>query len=146
MVCGRFEAAIAQAFELIVLLLDTHVFVFWVTDSPQLRPRTRELMEKASDSLLLSAISVWEIAKLVELGRLEFSVGVDEWVGQALAYPRVEIVPLSPAIAIESTRLPEPFHKDPADQIIVAAARVLECPLVTYDGKILAYKSVPLAT
>jgi PIN domain nuclease of toxin-antitoxin system len=54
-------------------------------------------------------------------------------------------LPLSPAVAVESTRLPEPLHKDPADQIIVATARILDCPLVTYDRKIRAYRSVRLA-
>ena len=69
-------------------------------------------------------------------------MGIDESLEQALAYPRLKVVPLSPAVAVESTRLPEPFHKDPADQIIVATALVHHCPLVTSDKKLLAYHHV----
>jgi PIN domain nuclease of toxin-antitoxin system len=127
-----------------MILLDTHIFVFWVNEAERLRPVTRRLIEAEADSILISSITLWEIAKLVQLGRLSLSLPVTEWLEQALAYPKVRVVPLSPTIAIESTVLPQPFHKDPADEIIVATARVLGCPLVTYDGKIVAYPFVTL--
>ena len=60
----------------------------------------------------------------------------------ALAYPGVRLLDLTPEIAIESTRLPDPFHKDPADRILVATGRVLNIPIVTLDSKILAYSHV----
>jgi PIN domain nuclease of toxin-antitoxin system len=125
-----------------MILLDTHIFVFWINESEQLKAATQALIEAESDSILISSITLWEVAKLVQLGRLALSLPVTEWLEQALAYPKVQVVPLSPVIAIESTVLPPPFHKDPADEIIVATARVLGCPLVTYDGKILAYPFV----
>lgn len=62
----------------------------------------------------------------------------------ALAYPGIQLVEFTPAIAIESTQLPGEFHRDPADQIIVATARILECPLLTVDDKILKYPHVIL--
>lgn len=119
--------------------------MFWIDDSAQLRPASRHLIDSEADAVLISAITLWEVAKLVQLGRLSLSVPLDSWVEQALAYPKVQVAPLSPAIAIGSSTLPQPFHKDPADEIIVATARVLNCPLLTYDGKILAYPFVPLA-
>jgi PIN domain nuclease of toxin-antitoxin system len=64
---------------------------------------------------------------------------------QALGYPGVRLVELTPRICVESTQLPGAFHRDPADQIIVATARVLDVPLVTVDGKILEYPYVKLA-
>ena len=67
--------------------------------------------------------------KLVDYGRLTLPQDIAEWVGVALDYPGVRLIELTPAIAIESTRLPQPFHKDPADQMLVATARVLDCPL-----------------
>ena len=70
---------------------------------------------------------------------------VGDWIEHALAHPKVQVVPLSPAIVVDSTTLPQPFHKDAADELIVATARTLSCPLVTYDDKILAYPFVPLA-
>ena len=64
---------------------------------------------------------------------------------EALAYPGVELIELSPRIAIESTQLPPPFHRDPADQILVATARHLSIPLITLDGQIRSYPHVKLA-
>ena len=69
---------------------------------------------------------------------------VNEWLKSALAYPNIKLLNLTPEIALESTQLPQPFHKDPADQIIVATARIYNCPLVTVDGKIRDYPYVSL--
>jgi len=87
-------------------------------------------------------ISCWEVAKLVEYGRLQLPYPVAEWLDQALAYPSVRLLDLTPRIVVESTQLPRPFHRDPADQLIVATARVYNCPLVTVDPKILGYPHV----
>jgi PIN domain nuclease of toxin-antitoxin system len=77
-------------------------------------------------------------------GKLSLKVPVDLWIDQALAYPGIQLLPLDPKIAIASTQLPPPFHNDPADQIITATARDLNCPLATDDGKILVYPHVQL--
>jgi PIN domain nuclease of toxin-antitoxin system len=127
-----------------VIVLDTHILIWWVNQSDWLRAGTVERIETESDAVAVSAISLWEIAKLVQGGRLQLSMPVEDWIEQALAYPKVVVVPLSPAIVVDSTRLPPPFHKDPADELIVASARVLACPLITYDGKILNYPHVQL--
>jgi PIN domain nuclease of toxin-antitoxin system len=127
-----------------VIVLDTHILIWWVNQSDRLRAETLERIETEPDAVAVCAISLWEIAKLVQMGRLQLSISVEDWIEQALAYPKVVVVPLSPAIAVESTRLPQPFHKDPADELIVASARVLSCPLMTYDGKILNYPHVQL--
>ena len=82
------------------------------------------------------------IAKLVELGRLTLPCPVLDWLHQALGYPGVRLIDLSPDICAESTQLPGTVHRDPADQIIVATSRVLNAPLVTADAKILAYPHV----
>jgi PIN domain nuclease of toxin-antitoxin system len=80
----------------------------------------------------------------VELGRLALPCAIAGWMGQALSYPGVQLLELSPRIAIESTQLPGQFHRDPADQIIVATARVFACQLVTLDRNILLYPHVQL--
>jgi PIN domain nuclease of toxin-antitoxin system len=90
----------------------------------------------------ISVISCWEIAKLVELDRVTFTRPVGEWLDLALAYPGVQLLALTTRITVESTQLPGPFHRDPADQIIVATARVLSCPLLTLDTRILSYPHV----
>uniref|UniRef100_UPI004056C394 type II toxin-antitoxin system VapC family toxin n=1 Tax=Candidatus Electronema sp. TaxID=2698783 RepID=UPI004056C394 len=92
----------------------------------------------------MSVISCWEVAKLFELKRLNLDMDVSDWINQALSYPGIQLVEMSPSIAVESTRLPGEFHRDPADQLIVATARVHGCPLLTLDRKILTYSHVKL--
>ncbi len=87
-------------------------------------------------------MSCWEIAKLAERGRLGLACSIEEWMEQALAYPGIELLPLTPQIAIESTTLPGNFHRDPADQIIVATARIHDLALLTVDRLILDYPHV----
>ncbi len=65
-----------------------------------------------------------------------------DWINQALSYPGIQLIEFSPRIAVESIKLPGEFHRDPADQIIVAPARVHDCPLLTMEQKILDYKHV----
>ena len=126
-----------------VIILDTHIWIWWIHNDPAL-PKDAARLIKANESIGLgiSAISCWEIAKLVEYGRLSLPVPVTDWMKMALAYPGIKLLELSPEIAIESTQLPPPFHKDPADQIIVATSRFYKSDLVTCDLKIRAYPYV----
>jgi PIN domain nuclease of toxin-antitoxin system len=101
-----------------------------------------EIKRNESDGIGISVISCWEIAKLVEYKRLELSFPLNEWFEEALNYPGIQLLSLTPEIAIESTQLPGKFHRDPSDQIIVATARINNCPLITSDSKILNYPHV----
>jgi len=85
------------------------------------------------------------VAKLVEYGKLKLDRPVGPWIEGALAEPGVFLLHLYPQIVVESTQLPQPFHRDPADQLLVATARVFECPLLTEDGKVVSYPHVRLA-
>ena len=121
------------------------MWVWWVHGDANLPADcARVIAEHESSGLGVSAISCWEVAKLVEYGRLTLPEILDKWMDEALAYPGMRFLELSARIAIESTRLPPPFHKDPADQIIVATARVYDCELLTLDHKIRAYTHVKL--
>jgi PIN domain nuclease of toxin-antitoxin system len=126
-----------------MIVLDTHIWVWWVHGDERLTSRQSEIIQvNETDSIGVSAISCWEIAKLVELGRLELNTNLEKWFEQALGYPGIRVLGLTPEISVESTRLPGEFHRDPADQIIVATARVLKCALVTSDERILNYPHV----
>jgi PIN domain nuclease of toxin-antitoxin system len=126
-----------------MIVLDTHIWIWWVHGSDRLTQTQLDVIEANEDGVIgVSAISLWEIAKLVENERLELPVSLEKWFAQALNYPGVQIIELTPEIAAESTRLPGEFHRDPADQIIVATARVMKCKLVTSDEKILNYSHV----
>lgn len=123
-----------------MILLDTHIWIWWVHGDAQLPEEYQQYIQKQeSQGLGISAISCWEVAKLVERERLNLPCPIDEWFAQALVYPGMQLLELTPKICVESTQLPGDFHRDPADQIIVATARVYGCPLVTMDSKILNY-------
>ena len=125
-----------------MIVLDTHIWIWWVHGDPQLPDAYRKYLEETRQDFGISAISCWEVAKLVEYERLVFALLVEEWMQKALSYPKVQLLELTPRIAIESTQLPQPFHRDPADQIIVATARIFDCALMTKDEKILQYPHV----
>lgn len=124
------------------LLLDTH---YWIWMQAGTRRELSRSVEKAiadaaaAGNLLLSVISVWELGLLESKGRVELSTPCEQWVRDALAIPGLSVAPLTPEIALASSRLPEPFHGDPADRIIVATARALGARLVTRDSKIREY-------
>lgn len=129
-----------------MILLDTHIWLWWVDGDAQLPQAFRELIQgREAQGLGVSAITCWEIAMLVGRGRIALPLPVGEWFTRALQYPGMRLLELSPEIAVESTQLPGAFHRDPADQILVATARVHGCPLVTLDQKIRAYPHVTLA-
>jgi PIN domain nuclease of toxin-antitoxin system len=90
----------------------------------------------------ISVISVWEVAKKVSIGKLTLSIPIRDWLVQATRKPFIELIPLSVDIALESTILPGVFHKDPADQIIVASARQCNMTLLTTDRHIISYQHV----
>jgi len=126
-----------------VIILDTHIWIWWVHGDEHLSPRQAEFIAlHEDDGIGVSAISCWEVAKLVEYDRLTLPCSLESWMEQALSYSGVHLLPLTPEITIESTRLPGEFHRDPADQLIVATARVFDCLLVTSDKKIVAYPHV----
>jgi PIN domain nuclease of toxin-antitoxin system len=129
-----------------LIVLDTHIWVWWVHGDSKLPPEFADYLKQQEDhGLGLSAISCWEVAKLVERGRLDLPVDIATWMSQALGYPGMRLLDLSPDIAVESTRLPGTFNKDPADQIIVATARIYGCRLVTLDTAIREYPHVQTA-
>lgn len=129
-----------------MIILDTHIWIWWVHDDVQLLPAYHDyIQEHEAAGLGISAISCWEVANLVEGGRINLPIPVDEWLTKALAYPGIRLLGLSPQAAVASTQLPGVFHRDPADQIIVATARLYHCPLVTMDRKIRAYPHVQSA-
>ncbi|HXA16159.1 MAG TPA: type II toxin-antitoxin system VapC family toxin [Thermoanaerobaculia bacterium] len=129
-----------------MILLDTHVWVWWVHGDPIPFELRQAIELREDEGFAVSAISCWEVAKLVEYGRLELPTDLSSWLNLALKESGVSLIPLTPRIAAESTRLPGDFHRDPADQIIVATARIHDLPLATCDEKIRAYPYIQLLT
>lgn len=127
-----------------MILLDTHVWLWLLHDLSQLSDSARIAIdtEEPQNGLLVSAISVWEIAVKSSIGKLILPLPIDEWYNLASTNSGIVIEPLSPLDAIASTSLPGTFHKDPADRILVAIARKYNIPLITCDTKILNYPHV----
>jgi PIN domain nuclease of toxin-antitoxin system len=126
-------------------LLDTHVVLRWFAGKGELSPRQRQAIEAAGprDPLLLSDISLWEVATLYELGRIRLSIPLREWLERVVGLPEVRRVGISPAVAAEVAALPATFQRDPADRIIVASARVFGATLMTSDRRIVESRLVP---
>ena len=125
-----------------MIVLDTHIWIWWVNDSPRLTEQHKKwIQDYQTQGLGVSIISCWEVAKLVEKNRLVLSIPIEKWLQTALAYPGVQLLNLTVPIVVQSTQLIG-FHNDPADQIIVATAKVYDCLLLTADGKILNYTGV----
>ena len=125
------------------ILLDTHAW-FWALCEP----------EKLSDQALqtitttkpsdrgIASISIWELVMMVTRARVQIHIPIDQWLKQAISNTGIKVFQLSPPIAIDSCSLPGQFHKDPADRLITATARVHGLTLVTKDTKILDYEHV----
>lgn len=124
------------------LLLDTHIWL-WLMEGIEreiARPVTESLRAVSrSGDLLVSAISIWEVALLESKSRVRLSIEIDEWVRRGSRAPGLRVAGLSPEILIDSTRLPGRLHGDPADRMIVATARRTGATLVTRDQRILDY-------
>jgi PIN domain nuclease of toxin-antitoxin system len=124
-----------------VIVLDTAAWIWRASDPDRLSVGARRALD-AAERVLVSAISVWEVAMLVARRRIALDRPVEQWVDAALALPDIQLAPLVPAIAIRSTQLPGPFHPDPADRIIVATALAHGVSVVTPDDRIRSYPHV----
>jgi PIN domain nuclease of toxin-antitoxin system len=123
------------------LLLDTHTWLWLEAGSGELSGDARRAISGALGAGLLriAAISLWELALLALRGRIILGKPTNQWLDAALAQPGPIIEPLSARVAIESCELPGAFHRDPADRMIVATARVTNAILMTRDRAILDY-------
>lgn len=126
-------------------LLDTQVLAWWFENHPRLSSAQRDILESAEPShpLWICDISLWEIATLCSKGRLKLTYPLWEWLDRATGPPLMRRIGLTPASAAEIAQLPDLFHRDPADRILIATARVMGFTLLTQDSKILDSELVP---
>jgi len=127
-------------------LLDTHAWVWWICGDSRLTAREREELDNLPPPSrpVLAEISLWEVAMLVERGRLELNMELERWLAVASSPATVELARVTPAVAAEVARLPSRFHRDPADRLIVATARVRKLRVLTRDRMITQARVVPL--
>ena len=115
------------------VLIDTHVWIWWLTRLPQLSPRIISALDDMAERPLLSVASLWELSLLVEAGRVELFPNPATWLEQAIHPDTVRLAQITRAVALELFEFPKTFRRDPADRLIVATARALNVPLLTFD-------------
>jgi PIN domain nuclease of toxin-antitoxin system len=121
-----------------VILLDTHAFVWFAQDPGLLGRKGRSLLAR-SPRRGLAAISCWEVGMLASCGRITLDRGTVDWLEDALAELAVELLPLTPSVAVRASELASAFHGDPADRMIVATALQWNATLITKDERIRAH-------
>lgn len=124
-----------------MIVLDTHVWIWWVDDHPRLNVAVRDRIDADTD-IRVSAISLLEIATAVSLNRLSLRPSARQWLAVAQVIEHLRIEPITDILCLDSVSLPGDFHRDPADRLIVALARSLDAELITADLKILKYSEV----
>ena len=117
-----------------MIVLDTHAIVWWLQGNKKLSRTAKRAIDKAPRRGV-AAVSLWEIARLVEQGRIKFDIDVEDWLDELLLQDGVHLLPLTAAVSVRATRLGA-FHGDPADRLIVATALVHGASLVTADAAI----------
>ena len=128
------------------VLLDTHVWVWWLTPSSPLKRSEREVLDATAEEggLYLSAISMWEAQMLHFRKRLQLPLPFADWLTRATDPAVLSLLPVDCEAIIALDRLPAGFHGDPADRLIVATARAHELPLATHDRAIRRSRAVKL--
>lgn len=116
-------------------VVDTHAWIWWLSEPVRLGARARRTLDGAK-RIGVPAICCLEVAVLASRGRMTLDRPLLEWLHDALAVPRVDLLPLSPAVAVKAAALPASFPGDPADRLIVATAQIESAPLVTRDDRI----------
>lgn len=119
-------------------LLDTHAFIWWVTDDARLSSTAHGIIADESNVLFLSAASAWEIVIKVRLGKLNLPEPPETYIPSRLTMNRFESLPIQMVHALQVVNLPD-FHRDPFDRIIIAQSQVEKMPIVTVDTKITQY-------
>ena len=120
------------------VLLDTHTFLWWIANDPQLSPRARQIMEDPNTEPLLSAVSGWEIAIKSRLGKLKLPADLQGFVAEQLRVNAIEVLPIEMTHALRVFTLPD-HHRDPFDRMLVAQSQLEQLPILTGDPQIARY-------
>jgi PIN domain nuclease of toxin-antitoxin system len=120
-------------------LLDTHTFLWWITDDDRLSSNARDLLRDRRNILYLSAASAWEISIKASLGRLEFAGDPEKMIPEQMAMNAIEALPIQISHALHVHVLPH-HHRDPFDRLLVAQSQLEDLPLITDDIEISRYK------
>jgi PIN domain nuclease of toxin-antitoxin system len=131
----------------VIPVLDTHIWLWWLLKDRRLDQKIFKRLNRlaaAKTPPLLADISVWESTMLYQARRIELNLPYETFIGLATQNDVVQLMPIHAKVAGELLRLPDWFHKDPADRLIVATALAMGVPLCTVDERIINSKIVKI--
>lgn len=120
------------------VLLDTHTFLWWITDDPRLSREAREIIGKGENELYLSAASGWEMVIKAKLGRLQLSDDPEFFIPEQMSHNAIVSLPIQISHVLHAYQLPD-YHSDPFDQLLIAQAQLEDMPILTADPQIARY-------
>ncbi len=123
-----------------MILLDTHIWIWWLSDQESGRLSTREIefLEERADQgeIAISAISFWEVYMLEQKKRVTFTIPLDQWLHQATQHDVTKVLPIDVNVIKALSTLPSSFHGDPADRLIAATSKAHGIKLMSHDRKL----------
>lgn len=122
-----------------MILLDTHIWLWWLLGDGNLSPKERKALdEKASaQELSISWVTIWETEMLERKQRISLQPDFQTWIRQATNPTFISVLPVDIEVVLAQRMLPHSFHADPADRLITATSLLAKYPLATHDGRIL---------
>lgn len=129
-----------------MILIDTHVWLWWLMGDGALSKSQREELDRlaSKNELALSWVSIWETEILERKGRIQLKMNFDEWIKKATSPSFLKVIGVDTNLVLYQRKLPKDFHSDPADRLIVTTAMALKIPLATFDRKIIDSKAVEI--
>jgi PIN domain nuclease of toxin-antitoxin system len=131
-----------------MILLDTHALIWWVAEPRRIPAKAQRLIDgaiAATEQIAVSSISLWEIAMLIDRGRLALTLDTNVWIAHVEAIPLLDFVPVDNRIAVRAVQLQAFPHRDPADRMIVATALGLGATVISADARLRGYRPVKTA-
>jgi len=125
-----------------VVLLDTHIWLWWLLGDGPLTAKERDRLDSlaSSSAIALSWVSIWETEMLERKGRIKLQPDIDTWIRKATDHSFCTVLPVDTELVLAQRQLPESFHGDPADRLVVTTAIMAGIPLATHDSRILSTK------
>ena len=120
------------------LLLDTHTFLWWISDDPQLSATAREIISEGGNELFFSAASGWEIAIKAQIGKLKLPSNLEQFIGEQLLQNAINTLPVQLSHTLHVYTLP-PLHRDPFDRLLISQSQLEQLPILTADVQFQQY-------
>ena len=120
------------------VLLDTHTFLWWITDNKQLSATSRDVIGNSQNELFLSAASGWEMAIKARIGKLELPANFEQFIAEQLQQNAITGLPIQMSHALHVYTLPV-LHRDPFDRLLIAQSQLENMPILTIDPQVGQY-------